>query len=119
MTVIAKTSGEHKLESVTSIEETLPNRTRAWYTYDKLIACLSEYQHEYNGDFYFLSLMRDNPFHNELAEFCHNKGINYKYVDNIMIPEHLINGGGHLNKQGNAALGEALYTMLKQTGWVR
>lgn len=84
-------------------------------THTQLLRALDAYKSKYGDAFYFVSLMRDNPYQNELKDYCRNKRINYSYNENIMIPSNLINGRGHLNIRGNHELGIFLgQLMLKQ-----
>jgi len=81
-------------------------------THTQLLRGLDAYQAKYGDDFYFVSLMRDNPYQEELQEYCLNNRINYSYNGNIMIPSNLINGQGHLNISGNQELGYYLGKIL-------
>lgn len=76
--------------------------------YAQLLKALDAFNKRYGDDFYFVSLMRDNPYQEELQEYCLSKRINYSYNGNIMIPSYLINGSGHLNISGNQELGSYL-----------
>jgi len=73
----------------------------------ELQSCLAAYKGRY-GDFIVLSILDEPSFNEELTAHCQANGIRC-WVDPIMVPMNMINGAGHLNQQGNKALGEALY----------
>jgi hypothetical protein len=80
--------------------------------YTMLLDCLSRFSEEYGDKFYFVSLMRDNPYQDQLKNWCREKGI--KYFSNPVIKQrsNLIKGDGHFNLAGNKLLGDYLYEIL-------
>ncbi len=77
-------------------------------TYTQLLNGLDAFKARYGDDFYFVSLMRDNPYQTKLAAYCQEKRINYAFNGKIVITENLINGRGHLNVKGNREPGSFL-----------
>ncbi len=74
-------------------------------TYKMLLSCLLKYKEAYSDRFVFVSLMKDNPYKEELAAFCAENNIEYHFNYSIIQPDNLIKGSGHLNANGNRELG--------------
>jgi len=85
-------------------------------TYDMLTSCLLEYQKAYGDGFIFVSLMKDNPYKQELSDFCEANGIDYHSNYGIVEARNLIKGSGHLNEKGNRELGLYLADLLYVSG---
>lgn len=66
------------------------------------------FANRYGDRFCFVSLMRDNPFKEQLSEFCLENKINYFEDQKITSPENLIEGKGHFNIEGNKLLADLL-----------
>lgn len=82
--------------------------------YEWLLASLMHYKSKYGSGFRFVSLMLDNPFEDELNNYCKKNGINYFVNKMIMLPDNLIGGDGHFNRQGNTELGIYLVSVAIQ-----
>lgn len=92
--------------------------TDNYLTYRRLTESLIAYKDAFGDRFLFVSLMNDNPFKEELAEFCSTNRIAYAFNSTIMDPVNLIHGAGHLNKRGNRMLGNVLFNELVRKGMI-
>ncbi|PKN75827.1 MAG: hypothetical protein CVU49_00195 [Candidatus Cloacimonetes bacterium HGW-Cloacimonetes-2] len=76
----------------------------------KTLALLQEtllvFSSKYGDRFVFISLMRDNPYSDQLADYCDKNDINYLENLDITRPENLIDGKGHFNLRGNKLLAD-------------
>lgn len=73
-----------------------------------VLRSLQSFKSKYGKNFYFISIMHDNPHNEELERYCRANGIRYYHNNSIMNPENLIRGSGHLNKQGHKYLAEMI-----------
>lgn len=69
--------------------------------------CLDKFSAEYQN-FVVISILNDNMFNKDLAEYCLQKSIPC-LMQPLAKPEFMLNGAGHLNKKGNEELGLLLY----------
>lgn len=90
-----------------------PNEMKQPYLGSELRECLLAFNSEYD-DFQVVSIFASEVFDLALKRFCANNGIEYEYLP-LTTPDFLINGSGHLNKQGNRALGKALAEYIKKS----
>lgn len=74
--------------------------------------CFDAFAKEYDG-FMVLSIAGDLQFNTALSFYCDELDIPY-LVNPLDNPRYMINGAGHLNKEGNVALAEALMTLWKK-----
>lgn len=79
----------------------------------EMIDCLTAFAREYSG-FSVLSIAGDPDFNSAIKEFCMNQNIPI-HIKPLSYPKYMIGGAGHLNKEGNKALAEALLTLWKST----
>jgi len=79
-----------------------------------LFVSLLKYSIKYKEKFVFVSLMRDNPFDQELIDLCKEWRIKFYSNKEIMLPVNKIGGVGHLNRIGNRRLGLYLAEVLKE-----
>lgn len=81
-------------------------------THRLLLECLARFKSRYGASFHFVSLMSDYPSELDLEQDCRSLGINYHFNPGIMKPYNLIKGG-HFNVQGNKALADYLYEIIR------
>lgn len=74
-----------------------------------LKACLRRFHEEYGSRFMVVSIGRDPGRDSLVSELCRNEGIACATEHAISLPQYHIAGKGHLNKEGNYALGQFLY----------
>ena len=76
-----------------------------------LIAVLNAFNEEYDS-FQVLSITNMVDFNSSLQQYCDQKSIPCR-IQVLKKPELLINRSGHLNKEGNKALGNALWDIYR------
>jgi hypothetical protein len=79
----------------------------------RLFLTLSKIHELYGSRLYIVSIIPDASSNAQIANFCKNRSISYIYDETLKVPANLINGKGHLNKQGNNLLGNLLYETFK------
>ena len=90
-----------------------PNGMKQPYFGPELKDCLLAFDREYEN-FKVVSILDSKAFDLALRGFCENNRIEYEYFP-LTTPAYLIGGAGHLNKQGNEALGKALAEYIKKS----
>jgi hypothetical protein len=76
---------------------------------EALTGCLRRFHEEYGPRFMVVSIGRDTGRDSLVSEFCRNEGIACETEQAISSPKNHIAGRGHLNKEGNYALGQFIY----------
>jgi hypothetical protein len=83
------------------------NKSISQVVSEEMKECINKFSAEYKN-FIVISILNDNSFNEDLAEYCHQNSILY-VIQPLKKPEFLLNGAGHLNKKGNEELGLLLY----------
>ncbi len=79
-----------------------------------LRACLRRFHEEYGSRFMVLSIGRDPRRDSLVSDYCQNEGITCETELAISLPQNHIAGKGHLNREGNYALGQFLYETFRR-----
>lgn len=70
----------------------------------KLTQCLKMFKEKYGDKFLFISIINQEKENLMLQEECQKYKIKFMFNMNIVKPENMINGAGHLNERGNDEL---------------
>lgn len=97
------------VDTVDESSEEVINEPNAPSFSEEMASCLRAFSDEY-PQFKVVSTSGDDDFNKELKVFCENNGIDLS-IQSLDSPTYQIGGAGHLNREGNRALADALLSV--------
>ncbi len=78
---------------------------------------LKDFQTRWGERFLVVNISPDAGLNQKLGQTCDELGISYHETP-LLIRENRLKGIGHLNRRGNAELGEHIFELLTRCGWL-